>query len=599
MSNALYRGTVVDNADPDGLGRVRLQVPQLMGSNTSGWAYPVTKDVTAAPVPGDRVWVTFEGGNLSYPLYLATGVADVVYTKTESNSLFDSIGAAAAAIADHLAASDPHPQYLTPAEGDALFLTPAEGNAAYVGLTGNQTVAGLKTFSSVLTADTGSDGSTGSLVVSDTGSNGANIKLVGNGATTPNKFIRAQGGDLQIINNGYTTMIASITDAGNLNAFGMTFTLGAGGTGTNVANVNLNGGSGIGGGGGVYLSKNGTLKWSLYSLGNEDGNLYVRDYANNKMVAWFQPGGAGASQLSVQDNLDTPQITMGSNLGDRIMTYGAPGVAGSYGFGIEAGTQYFKASGRYRWYQSTNATGTDAGAAMILTANDLAVKGNVTPGGMMYADQVKFNRSIDVSAQNLNSITLAGQYNGSSMTNAPDANWWYIEVLAHSNPASQYAVQRATELVATYPRMYERSQNAGTWGAWQPISSVTTPWTGVSFQNSWADYGSPYQTAQYRKVGDEVQLRGLIRNGTQGTSMFTLPAGFRPPAPMLFAAIHNVPAVWSTGAASAGTAHTHSPAQPSAVGIRVDVGTDGTVAHYSTQGVAYVDLSQIRFSVTA
>ena len=44
---------------------------------------------------------------------------------------FDAFGTAAAAVAAHEAASDPHPQYLTAAEADALFLTPAEGNAAY------------------------------------------------------------------------------------------------------------------------------------------------------------------------------------------------------------------------------------------------------------------------------------------------------------------------------------------------------------------------------------------------------------------------------------------------------------------------------------
>jgi hypothetical protein len=35
---------------------------------------------------------------------------------------------------------------------------------------------------------------------------------------------------------------------------------------------------------------------------------------------------------------------------------------------------------------------------------------------------------------------------------------------------------------------------------------------------------------QYRKVGDMVELRGVIRGGTAGTVAFTLPAGFRPPA---------------------------------------------------------------------
>jgi hypothetical protein len=43
----------------------------------------------------------------------------------------EAAGAAAAAVAAHEAAPDPHAQYLTAAEGDALFLTPAEGNAAY------------------------------------------------------------------------------------------------------------------------------------------------------------------------------------------------------------------------------------------------------------------------------------------------------------------------------------------------------------------------------------------------------------------------------------------------------------------------------------
>lgn len=125
-----------------------------------------------------------------------------------------------------------------------------------------------------------------------------------------------------------------------------------------------------------------------------------------------------------------------------------------------------------------------------------------------------------------------------------------------------------------------------------------TGWTAVTFQNSWANYGGAFQTAQYRRVGDIVELRGLVRNGTAGTSIFTLPAGFRPPATQIFAAVHDVPVTWATGAASAGTAHTHSQARPTAAAMRIDVAADGTVTHYSTQGTGYVDLSQIRFSVT-
>ncbi len=74
-----------------------------------------------------------EAASNPHPVYL---------TEAEGDAMYDILGAAAAAQAAaqaysdaafvaHLAAGDPHPQYLTAAEGDALFLTPAEGNAAY------------------------------------------------------------------------------------------------------------------------------------------------------------------------------------------------------------------------------------------------------------------------------------------------------------------------------------------------------------------------------------------------------------------------------------------------------------------------------------
>lgn len=64
------------------------------------------------------------------------------------------------------------------------------------------------------------------------------------------------------------------------------------------------------------------------------------------------------------------------------------------------------------------------------------------------------------------------------------------------------------------------------------LETLTAPstWTAVTFQNSWMDYGAGYQTVQYRKVGDIVYLRGLMRNGTLAAVAFTLPVGFRPPS---------------------------------------------------------------------
>lgn len=60
--------------------------------------------------------------------------------------------------------------------------------------------------------------SSSSLTVTDTGTSGANIKLLGNGGTTPSKTMRVFSGTFQILNNAYTTPIFSLTDAGAMSA---------------------------------------------------------------------------------------------------------------------------------------------------------------------------------------------------------------------------------------------------------------------------------------------------------------------------------------------------------------------------------------------
>lgn len=60
-------------------------------------------------------------------------------------------------------------------------------------------------------------------------------------------------------------------------------------------------------------------------------------------------------------------------------------------------------------------------------------------------------------------------------------------------------------------------------------------WNGLSFGSGWANYGGSYQTGQVKKVGDLVLLRGLVYRFTGSvTTIATLPAGFRPPAQVLF-----------------------------------------------------------------
>lgn len=73
--NGVYRGIVTDNADPEGLKRLKAQVPQLLNDVETGWAWPVLRS-TADPVlsVGAPVWLSFENGEIERPVWLGTWV---------------------------------------------------------------------------------------------------------------------------------------------------------------------------------------------------------------------------------------------------------------------------------------------------------------------------------------------------------------------------------------------------------------------------------------------------------------------------------------------------------------------------------------------
>lgn len=74
-----YRGQVTDNDDPNSLGRIRAKVPRVLGDEESGWALPAfiyggasEQGLFALPDIGAGVWIEFEGGDLSYPVWTGT-----------------------------------------------------------------------------------------------------------------------------------------------------------------------------------------------------------------------------------------------------------------------------------------------------------------------------------------------------------------------------------------------------------------------------------------------------------------------------------------------------------------------------------------------
>jgi len=74
---------------------------------------------------------------------------------------------------------------------------------------------------------------------------------------------------------------------------------------------------------------------------------------------------------------------------------------------------------------------------------------------------------------------------------------------------------------------------------YRAMKPAAPAWTTATLQNSWAPLGYGTGPAQYRKIGDTVQIRGNVTGGTIGTAIFTLPANCRPLASAHFPVASN------------------------------------------------------------
>jgi hypothetical protein len=70
----VYRGTVTDSKDPSNKRRITAQVPQIFGSESTDWAWPADSSTTfiSPPKVGQGVWIMFEGGDPSFPMWIGT-----------------------------------------------------------------------------------------------------------------------------------------------------------------------------------------------------------------------------------------------------------------------------------------------------------------------------------------------------------------------------------------------------------------------------------------------------------------------------------------------------------------------------------------------
>ena len=87
-----FRGLVTDNQDPLNLGRLKASVPEVLQDTVTGWALPAAPyagdgvGVYMVPDAGAGVWIEFEAGDVSRPIWSGCWWGDNQLPKDESGS---------------------------------------------------------------------------------------------------------------------------------------------------------------------------------------------------------------------------------------------------------------------------------------------------------------------------------------------------------------------------------------------------------------------------------------------------------------------------------------------------------------------------------
>ena len=87
--------------------------------------------------------------------------------------------------------------------------------------------------------------------------------------------------------------------------------------------------------------------------------------------------------------------------------------------------------------------------------------------------------------------------------------------------------------------VYTRVSYGGTWTTWKNVNVLKT---GAILQNGWSNYSSTagsFAQATYRKEKGIVYIEGLVKGGTIGTAIFTLPPNCRPSGHLILPIISN------------------------------------------------------------
>lgn len=194
----------------------------------------------------------------------------------------------------------------------------------------------------------------------------------------------------------------------------------------------------------------------------------------------------------------------------------------------------------------------------LYVSQNFALTGTMTSGTVPVARLVDLSNglSITTSPPQITDADLAsspGFYTlTSSGANSPiPGQEVSIQVIGNSTRQTQIAT-RTTGLDRTYKRWRAGSPLA--WSTWYEINDEReSTWINATLASGWSGYGG--ETAQYKRTDGVLYLNGrILGTAAAGTTMFTLPAGYRPDA--------TYPPIYTT----------HSDNGPTIIGIEPSTG---------------------------
>lgn len=204
------------------------------------------------------------------------------------------------------------------------------------------------------------------------------------------------------------------------------------------------------------------------------------------------------------------------------------------------------------WAEGPNSTVLGGRALISKVAPDLTVISlgiNDTTGGQT-AGQILANVNTLVSdAQVSGSVLLASAVPHSNSTSLDAVNALFRDAgLPYVDFQWRYGQNMATWGLQITDNTHPNALGYGDMAAMigNAISTANgsrgtdTGWKFFSsFSNGWSNLGSGFQRLRYRRIGQQVQVSGVVTGGTMNATIVTLPTGFRPTAGRVFPAISN------------------------------------------------------------